>query len=360
MAIPHRRLNILTGNWILCSPHRALRPWLGQIEKKEEENIPSYDPKCFLCPGNKRAADGQINPRYEHTFVFENDFSALLSPSQTLQFDHITTTPDSRSGQSTLKDQLMMHQSVNGVCRVVCFSPKHSLTLAEMDLSDIIRVVETWTEQYEDLGKLEYIHYVQIFENKGAMMGCSNPHPHCQIWASSHIPQEPSRELECMSAYLKRHNSCMLCDYANLEHLQKERVICENQNFLAVVPYWALWPYEVLVLSKIHLENLSQFSERHRRDLADVIKNITCRYDNLFQTSFPYSMGIHQSPTDGKEHKECHFHMHFYPPLLRSATIKKHMVGYEMLGEPQRDITAEQSASKLNDLSALVHYKSKL
>ncbi len=337
---PHRRYNILTGEWVLVSPHRAKRPWLGQVEKAADEVIPQYEPKCYLCPGNERAG-GKRNPEYKNTFVFENDFSAL-------HFD----TPSEKIN----KDNLIIAKGEPGICKVVCFSPRHDLTLPEMEEKDIRRVVDVWSEQYLTLGEQNKINYVQIFENKGIIMGCSNPHPHGQIWAQDSIPVEPAKELLQMRKYLEKNRNCMLCDYYKFELKNKERIIYQNSDFLAIVPFWAVWPFEIMILSKRHLKNLPEMTDNEKDSFSLILKNITVRYDNLFNTSFPYSAGLHQSPTDGVEHSEWHFHMHFYPPLLRSATIKKFMVGYEMLANPQRDITPEQSAQRLKELPE-THYK---
>jgi UDPglucose--hexose-1-phosphate uridylyltransferase len=339
---PHRRFNPLTGTWILCSPHRAKRPWQGQVEKQQPDSRPAYEPTCYLCPGNNRTG-GDKNPEYTDPFVFQNDFSALL-----------TDTPNGTVDEHSL----LVARSNKGICRVVCFSPKHNLTLPEMDEKSIRKVIDTWEVQYRELGALEAVNYVQIFENKGAMMGCSNPHPHGQIWASEAIPEEPAKEVTAFSQWNKKNGTCLLCDYTKIELEKKVRIVCENGSFLFVVPFWALWPYEVLVLAKEHQSSLTGLSDTQKDDLADILKRLACRYDNLFETSFPYSMGIHQAPTDGNDHSGFHFHLHFYPPLLRSATVKKFMVGYEMLAEPQRDLTAEQSAERLRGLSE-VHYKMK-
>eukprot|EP01114_Cavostelium_apophysatum_P009028 TRINITY_DN22102_c0_g1_i1.p1 TRINITY_DN22102_c0_g1~~TRINITY_DN22102_c0_g1_i1.p1 ORF type:complete len:367 (-),score=69.69 TRINITY_DN22102_c0_g1_i1:153-1226(-) len=345
--VPHRRYNPLNRSWILCSPHRAKRPWLGQLEKPAYGNLPSYDPTCYLCPNNKRSGDSSgaetpTNPAYTGTFVFTNDFSALLPPGDQVQESH--------------EDPLFTAQEASGKCKVICFSPKHDVTLPVMTVPEIEEVVRTWTEEYQKIGSEKDINYVQIFENKGITMGCSNPHPHCQIWASSFIPEEPQSEIDAMREYLQKNKSCMLCDYTKKELDKKVRVVCENDSFVVVVPYWALWPYETLVLSKKHIGNLTEFDKKQASDYADIIKRISIKFDNLFQCSFPYSSGIHQTPTDGQEHKECHFHMHYFPPLLRSSTVRKFMVGYEMLGEPQRDITAEQSAARLRELSDTVYF----
>ena len=332
---PHRRLNLLTQEWILVSPHRTKRPWQGQVEKRIPERRVSYDPNCYLCPGNSRAG-GARNPAYTTTFVFDNDFAALL--------------PETPAG--VLEDRgLLVAQGEKGICRVVCFSPDHDLTLPAMSVTDIRRVVDVWAEQYEDLGARGFINYVQIFENKGEMMGCSNSHPHGQIWSSSSVPYLPARETVAQADHRAKTGCCLLCDYLALERDRQERMICQNDCFVALVPFWATWPFEVLVISARHLGSLSQLRERERDALADIMKRVTTRYDNLFQTSFPYSMGIHQQPTDGQQHEEWHFHLHFYPPLLRSATVKKFMVGYEMLANAQRDLTPEAAAERLRSLS---------
>lgn len=337
---PHRRLNILTGEWILVSPHRALRPWQGQVEKSVPELLPSYDSACYLCPGNERA-HGIRNPNYDSTFVFTNDFSALLL--------------DSPAGEVNTGG-LLVAESEAGTCRVVCFSPRHNLTLPEMEARTIRKVVDVWTAEYRDLGARSEIHYVQIFENKGAVMGCSNPHPHGQIWAERMVPVEPEKELNRQRKYLEEQRACLLCDYLLTEAKLEERFVCENAHFYVLVPFWAVWPFETIVLSKRHCGSLVDLSESEKNSFAEILQMVTVRYDNLFSASFPYSSGIHQSPTDGVDHPESHFHMHFYPPLLRSATIKKFMVGYEMLANPQRDITPELSAERLRALPDR-HYK---
>ena len=332
---PHRRYNPLTREWILVSPHRTKRPWLGQVEKPVLEKRPSYDPRCYLCPGNERAG-GNRNPQYSDTFVFDNDFAALLS--------------DTPQGEEKIGGLLVAH-SERGICRVICFSPDHSLTLSQMAESDIRRVVDTWTEQYEELGARPYINHVQIFENKGQMMGCSNRHPHGQIWSNETIPQQPAMEQASQADYLRKERACLLCDYLKLEESRQERLVCWNDAFVALVPFWATWPFETMILSRRHVSSLSGLDGRERTALANIIKRLTTRYDNLFESSFPYTMGVHQQPTDGKLHPEWHLHLHFYPPLLRSATVKKFMVGYEMLANPQRDLTAEAAAGRLRGLS---------
>jgi len=331
---PHRRYNPLTREWILVSPHRTKRPWQGHVEKPPVEHRPSYDPNCYLCPGNERAG-GARNPHYTGTFVFTNDFSALL--------------PDTLP-QSFSPHNLLQARSERGVCRVVCFSPDHSLTLPQMDVRAIRQVVDVWTKEYLELGSRSYINYVQIFQNKGAIMGCSNPHPHGQIWSNETIPHQPSLELVSQKDYARENDSCLLCDYLELETTYQVRIVCDNAHFIALVPFWAVWPFETMIISRRHVGSLADFSDAERDALADILRRLTIRYDNLFQVSFPYTMGLHQKPTDGKQHEAWHFHIHFYPPLLRSATVKKFMVGYEMLANPQRDLTAESAAKRLRAL----------
>ena len=331
---PHRRYNPLTKEWILVSPHRTKRPWLGQVETPPVERRPSYDPDCYLCPGNERAG-GARNPRYTGTYVFDNDFAALL--------------PGVPAGEYRRGD-LLVARSEPGLCRVVCFSPDHSLTLAEMETGDIRRVVDVWTEQYEEIGARSDINYVQIFENKGAIMGCSNPHPHGQIWANASVPQEPAVEGASQAEYLASHGSCLLCEYLALEVEAGERIICANEGFVVLVPFWATWPFEAMIVGRRHAASLPGLAEEERDALADILKRLTTRYDNLFRVSFPYTMGVHQQPTDGAEHPEWHLHLHAYPPLLRSATVKKFMVGYEMLANAQRDLTPESAAARLAEL----------
>ena len=337
---PHRRKNILTGDWILVSPHRTSRPWQGEISKKENSIRPEYDPDCYLCPGNKRA-NGEINPQYKNTFAFTNDYSALI---------------ENIDDQNLNKKNLLISKSEKGICRVVNFSPRHDLTLAEIGDNEIEKVIETWCDEYKALSSNPNINYIQIFENKGSIMGNSNPHPHCQIWAQESIPLEPMKELKQFKKYYKKNKQSILSDYIKLELKLNERIVYQNESFIVLVPYWAVWPYETLIISKRKIADILKFNKKEKKDFADALKIITTKYDNLFQTSFPYSSGIHQAPVDGKDYKEWHFHMHFYPPLLRSATVKKFMVGYEMLAEPQRDITPELSADVLKNLS-LIHYK---
>jgi len=332
---PHRRYNPLTGDWVLVSPHRTKRPWQGHQEKAQVEEKPSYDPNCYLCPGNSRAG-GITNPDYRDTFVFVNDFSALLEDAPADRMD---------------EDNLFIAHSERGVCKVICFSPRHDLTLPLMEVEDIRRVVDVWEEEYRLLGEKEFINYVQIFENRGATMGCSNPHPHGQIWSNETIPQIPQQETNMQRHYLETHQNCLLCDYVKKETERGERIVVENDSFVALIPFWAVWPFETMVLPRRHVASLSDLSESERTDLASIMKRLGIRYDNLFRTHFPYSMGLHQRPTDAQEHSEWHFHIHYYPPLLRSATVKKFMVGYELLATVQRDITAESAAARLRELS---------
>jgi len=344
---PHRRWNPLTREWVLVSPHRTRRPWQGQVEKAASASTVNYDPQCYMCPGNTRA-NGARNPAYAQTFVFDNDFPALLSDTPE---GETVAWPGRPAGPDSSPDGLLVARSECGVCRVVCFSPRHDLTLAGMDGSAIRRVVDVWTEQYEDLGALPFIHYVQIFENRGSIMGASNPHPHGQIWASSSLPNEPAKEQASLHAYRADGGACLLCDYIELERQRQERLIVENDFFCALVPFWAVWPFEVALISRRHLASLSQLTPAERDGLADMLKRLTGRYDQLFQVSFPYTMGLHQSPTDGQAHPEWHFHLHFYPPLLRSATVRKFMVGFELLATPQRDITPEAAAARLREMA---------
>jgi UDPglucose--hexose-1-phosphate uridylyltransferase len=329
---PHRRLNRLTGEYVLVSPHRTARPWQGQVEKPVLEKRPEYDPACYLCPGNERAG-GARTPDYTSTYVFDNDFAALLpaTPPETLE----------RNG-------LLVAEAERGICRVICFSPRHDLTLGAMQAKAIRHVVDTWTEQYAQLGALPWVRHVQIFENRGAMMGASNPHPHGQIWADERLPNEPAKELAQQQAY----DGCLLCDYLDLELADGERVVLSNEQFVVLVPFWAAWPFETLVLPRVHAGSLLALTEPDRDGLADILRRLARRYDRLFGVTFPYSMGLHQPPTDGAEHPRWHLHGHFFPPLLRSATIRKFMVGYELLAGPQRDITPENAAARLRGLAA--------
>jgi UDPglucose--hexose-1-phosphate uridylyltransferase len=335
---PHRRYNPLTNEWVLVSPHRAKRPWQGQRERVNHETRPSYNPQCYLCPSNERAG-GAHNPPYTETFVFKNDFAALL--------------PDFVEAETATQD-LFQTQPVRGECRVLCFSPRHDLTLPEMPVSDIRRVVEVWAEQTEELGAR--YQWVQVFENKGEAMGCSNPHPHGQIWASDFLPNLPMQEDRAQFRYGQEHGSVLLVDYARQEWERGERVVEANADWLAVVPYWAVWPFEILLLPRRPVKRIPELTEGERDSLAEIVQKTLIRYDNLFEASFPYSMGWHGAPFNNAPNPHWQLHAHFLPPLLRSATVKKFMVGYEMLAEAQRDLTAEQAAKRLRELPP-IHYR---
>lgn len=340
---PHRRYNPLRGEWVQVSPHRTKRPWQGQVEKTPAETRPHYDPKCYLCPGNERAG-GAKNPPYTDTFIFTNDFAALL--------------PDVPPEETT-DNPLFRRQSARGTCRVICFSPRHDLTLARMPVAGIRRVVDVWAEQIEELGA-EY-RWVQLFENRGEMMGSSNPHPHGQVWSIDVLPSEPAAEDVHQREYFREYGSPLLVDYAAQELSQTERVVVQNDHWVAVVPFWAVWPFETLLLPRRHVLRLPDLSNGEREALASILSRLLTRYDNLFETPFPYSMGWHGAPTGdaaAQDNRHWQLHAHFYPPLLRSATVKKFMVGYEMLGEPQRDLTAEQAAQRLRAQSEQ-HYSQK-
>jgi UDPglucose--hexose-1-phosphate uridylyltransferase len=353
---PHRRFNPLTREWMLVSPHRARRPWLGQVEEIPSENLPPYDPTCYLCPGNERAG-GKRNPPYTGTFVFDNDFPALLSPDQAPI--SAEEKPEGLPGPGSAGDQrLFVAEQEHGICRVVCFSPRHDLSLPELSRPEVEAVVQTWIEQANELSRMDFTAYVQVFENKGAMMGASNPHPHSQIWASSHIPSEPAKEIASQAAYLAQHGSCLLCDYLAEEAARGERLVAANEYFTALVPFWAVWPFEILLVANRHLNDLPGLNPAEIAGLADLLRKVTARYDNLFQISFPYSMGFHQAPVADRSFRDVHLHAHYYPPLLRSATVRKFMVGYEMLAMPQRDLTPEGAAERLRSLSDR-HYRSK-
>lgn len=346
---PHRRYNPLTGDWILVSPHRTKRPWQGRVETPPQEIRPRYDASCYLCPGNERAG-GARNPEYESIFVFTNDFAAMLPDTPEL---------------SMRPHRLLRAEGEPGTCRVICFSPRHDRTLPEMSLEGIRAVVDVWAEQTAELGRR--YRWVQVFENKGEIMGCSNPHPHGQVWTGVSLPNEPAKEERLQRAYLADHGVPLLVDYAELEVREQERIVAENERWLAVVPFWATWPFETLLVPRRHVLRLPELDDSERDALAAILKRLLTKYDNLFEVSFPYSMGWHGAPTDpsagpgpaqGVEGDVAHWqlHAHFYPPLLRSATVKKFMVGYEMLSEAQRDLTAEQAADRLRALPD-VHYK---
>ena len=329
---PHRRLNSLTGDWILVSPHRTLRPWRGRVEAGAGELRPQYDPECYLCPGNRRAG-GIVNPTYEATFVFENDFAAMLPD----------VAEDYPSGESLLQSEV-----ARGQCRVVCFSPRHDLTLPEMPAEAIRGVIDLWADQTRELGRKW--RWVQVFENKGEIMGCSNPHPHGQIWAGGFLPNEPAKEDRRQLDYWQAHRRILLADYLEMEIAGGERLVLQNGDWLALVPFWATWPFETLLLPRRPVRRLVDLGDGERTSLAHALKRLLTRYDNLFETSFPYSMGWHGAPTDEGDYPHWQLHAHFFPPLLRSATVKKFMVGYEMLAEAQRDLTPEQAADRLRSL----------
>ena len=331
----HRRYNPLTGEWILVAPHRTKRPWQGHEEARASKSTISYDENCYLCPGNTRA-NGVTNPKYTSTYTFINDFSSLLEE-----------VPEFNTG-----DPLLLARSEKGICKVVCFSPNHNQTLADLEPDDIEKVIRTWQNEFITLAALPFINHVQIFENKGEIMGCSNPHPHGQIWAQESIPVEPAKELAQQTEYLQKHGRVLLLDYLKTEEEKRERIVYENDSFVLLVPFWAVWPYETMILPRRQVTQLPELTDREVTDFAQILKVTTVKYDNLFHVSFPYSAGLHQAPTDGLKHDEWQMHMHFYPPLLRSATIKKFMVGYELLANAQRDITAETSAAILRELPA--------
>jgi len=336
---PHRRWNPLRQSWVLVSPHRTQRPWQGEVGQKTVPSAVTFDPQCYLCPGNTRAG-GAVNPAYDGVFAFVNDYAALM--------------PEEPSPAETESSPLLVSKPARGLCKVLCYHPDHSLTLARMTREEIRPVVDAWTQQYEEIGGLDWVKYVQIFENRGAMMGASNPHPHGQIWSTDFVPDEPAAETLAQREYLAQTGHCLLCDYVAAELAaasEQGRVVFQNAHFAAIVPWWAVWPFEVLLVSRRHVGAMPEFTDEERDGLADALKRLTTRFDNLFETSFPYTMGFHQSPTDGETHPEWHFHAHFYPPLLRSATVRKFMVGFEMLGMPQRDITPEDAAQRLRACS---------
>jgi UDPglucose--hexose-1-phosphate uridylyltransferase len=325
---PHRRYNPLTESWVLVSPHRNNRPWQGHTEAVAPDGRPAHDPTCYLCAGNTRA-NGEKTPDYTDVFVFTNDFSALLPDQPT---------------EAARDTELFRAQPERGICRVICFSPRHDLTIPQMDTAAIRKVVDAWCREYEELGSHDFINHVQIFENKGGIMGCSNPHPHGQIWAQEHIPDEPAKKQRAQANYHAKHGRTLLGDYVAQELAEGTRILFENPHFVALVPFWAVWPFEAMIVPRRAVARITDLTDAERTDFADMYRVLTQAYDRLFNTSFPYSAGIHQAPTDGAAHPEWHLHMAFYPPLLRSATVKKFMVGYEMLANPQRDITPEKAA----------------
>jgi len=340
LTAPHVRWNPLRREWVLVSPQRNARPWQGQIERADEPAVPTHDPSCYLCPRSRRAG-GAINPDYRSTFVFDNDFPALV--------------PDTPAGEQRV-GELLVARAERGVCRVVCFSPRHDLTLSRMDRHAIRGVVDTWIEEARAIAAEPGIAYVQIFENRGAAMGASNPHPHGQIWATATIPNEPAREQESLRAYRASYGTCLLCDYLATERAREERMVLENDVFTVVVPFWAVWPFETLLIARRHATAIEDLTPAERDALADVLKRLTTKYDNLFETPFPYSMGFHQRPCAGGDEEAWHLHAHFYPPLLRSADVRKFMVGFELLGTAQRDLTPEDAAARLKALSD-EHYR---
>ncbi len=330
--LSHKRFNILTQEWVLVSPHRSKRPWQGQEEELVNEVRPQYDPTCYLCPGNERAS-GTVNPSYEDVFVFTNDFGALQQQTE----------------EGEMKDGLLWAEAEKGICKVVCFSPDHSKSLAQMSVEDITKVVGVWKREYVELGGLDFVNYVQIFENKGAIMGCSNPHPHGQIWSQSTLPNEVVKKDCSQSNYFEEHHKSLLLDYLEQELMNEERIIYQNEDYVILVPFWAIWPFETMIVPKKHQSSIAMLSEKEEVNFADAIARITSAYDKIFNCSFPYSSGIHQAPTNELGNEHWHWHMSFYPPLLRSATVKKFMVGYEMFGSPQRDITPEQAVKLIKE-----------
>lgn len=375
--ISHRRYNPLKGTWLLVSPHRTKRPWQGQQEAPTVTKLPEYDPKCYLCPRNSRAV-GDANPDYKNTFVFVNDYSAVKE-------DQAEYKPE--EGSDDLAASLLKAEAATGKCYVLTFSEKHHVTLADMTTEEIAPVIDVWTNIYAShlsptnpLSKVaaalqlppptpastvpaprDQLRFMQIFENKGSAMGCSNPHPHCQIWTTSTMPEEPGTELVQMAKYRSEHaGRHLLGDYVKVEMEKKERTVFENDAFIVVCPWWAVWPFEVMILPKRHVRALVDLSAEERVLFAESIQEVARRYDNLFETHFPYSSGIHQAPLDATEEEveNSYLHMHFYPPLLRSATVRKFLVGYELMAEPQRDITPEQAAAKLRDMGGQLYRKS--
>jgi len=395
---PHRRFNPLLEEWALVSPHRAKRPWQGGVEKRPPDARRRYDPDCYLCPGNTRSS-GRTNPDYADTFVFENDFPALHHGEESPASPVAPTPRREECGPAALGGDcgpaalgvkcgtaalgvkcgtaalgcgaspgdlrsfedcagLIRAAQERGVCRVVCFSPRHDQTLPRMETSATVKVIALWAEQYEDLGAKDFISHVLIFENKGEMMGCSNPHPHGQIWATERVPSLAGRKIDSQLRYFKSRGALLLMDYLAWELAEEERLIARNDSFVALVPFWAVWPFEAMILPVRPVAAISDLEPAEREAWAEILRDLTIRYDNLFETSFPYSMGINQRPTDRGEYPGVVLHQAFYPPLLRSAVVRKFQVGYEMSGEPQRDITPEQGAARLRDCGGK-HYADK-
>ena len=346
---PHRRYNPLADSWVLVSPHRTKRPWQGQVEKNASDKRPLYDETCYLCPSNRRA-NGETNPNYSDVFAFDNDFAALLTEN------NVEGQNPDFFGDEVQENTLFKIKHERGLSRVICFSSRHDLTIPEMTTEEILKVVDLWCAEYTTLGQLDFINYVQIFENKGSIMGCSNPHPHGQIWAQQSVPDEPFKKQVAQTRYFEQNKRTLLTDYLAKELEQKERLVCENAHFVVLVPFWAIWPFETMIVPRRPMARITDMTDAEKTAFAEAYRQLTIRYDNLFETSFPYSAGIHQAPTDGKDYAAWHWHQVFYPPLLRSANVKKFMVGYEMLANPQRDITPEQAAKRLREVPA-AHYK---
>jgi UDPglucose--hexose-1-phosphate uridylyltransferase len=335
---PHRRYNPLNDKWILISPQRSKRPWKGKVENDQTSTSESYDGSCYLCPGNKRVS-GAINEKYEQCFIFDNDFAAL----------------EENPADETMDTPLFRAMHVSGQCKVLCYSPDHSKTLPELDIDTIRAVIDAWCDIYTEMEPAN--EWVQIFENKGEINGCSNPHPHGQVWASNHIPQEAEREDQMQQQHFTENQVPMLLQYAEAEITNEERLVCMNDDWLAVVPYWASWPFETLLMPREHITHMTDLDNTQKTSLAEILKELTTRYDNLFNVSFPYSMGWHCRPANNDPDDHWQMHAHFYPPLLRSATIQKFMVGYELMAETQRDISPEKAAEMLRSVSSK-HYKS--